>query len=1163
MPPRKHVFGRTPWGAYFIRAMEALADAGRLDRGRSYAGNGRVLKLGIEEGRATAVVEGSYRPTYRVVLRFPPLPAADRKRLRDLLAADPLAAGLILAGELPEAFLKKLSDEKIDLLPRRWRDIEGDCDCPDDGDPCKHMAAVYYVIAQEIDRDPTALFRLRGADLSGTGLAAGAEEPLFRTEPFEGASIEAAPGAEGRAFSAPRLASFSAAIPRLLPPAPPVASRDLKFALAEFYHRAAAVADYVFDASADAGGEGADDALRRRWARAAYSFVVPAPGEAGRPLVRAVLPDEADGGSAARELSPFEACRLFSAFDEGGIEGEPAYRFLRAFALAARLVCARQAFVPDVRSDGRTMRVVWKPALFSRDVRALMEELARFLPASTGKDRAAAFLLALFADLLDDYVRDLAWEPSPRGFAEEPAARALFRAEPVRVDSPALRSLPRALDSWLSVFDLAASHFAYELVLDEKGDTGFSLRAKVRPAAVDADGAAPRSMPLRRAAAELGPEALRFPALLSSFLPQLRDLAVRDAVPLDLETAADFILDASPLLSRLGVDVVLPRSLRNLAKPRAKVKAGNGGLVSYLGSDALLGFSWQAAIGEDLVDVAEFEKLAADGRRLVRFRGRWIRIDPAEAAAVLAKLKKGTELGAAEALSAFLQDPEDLDLSARGHFEKLLAAASGARADAAPAPSGLRANFRPYQERGYRWLAGHFDAGLGCLLADDMGLGKTVQAIALILALKETGRLGAGALVCAPASLLGNWERELAKFAPDLSVRLHYGSGRRLKGADVVLTTYETFLRDADKMAAGPAAPKGGERVPWDLLVLDEAHSIKNPDSLRAKAIKTARSRGRVALTGTPVENHLGELWSLFDFILPGYLGTRSAFRAAFRTPVEAERDAEAAERLRRLTSPFLLRRLKTDPAIAGELPEKIVIDEYARLTPEQAGLYEGAVRDAEGRIEAAEPGERRAAVLGLLTGLKQICNHPRNFDKESSPAVERSGKAQLLLAILSTALEAGEKVLVFSQYVEMLGILDTMIRRDLGAESFMLHGSMAKAKRDAAVDAFQAAPGPGVFLISLKAGGVGLNLTAASRVVHYDLWFNPAVENQATDRAFRLGQVRNVFVHRLIARGTFEEKIDAMIKAKTEIAELTVKAGESWLADLDPADIKELVRLE
>jgi SNF2 family DNA or RNA helicase len=431
-----------------------------------------------------------------------------------------------------------------------------------------------------------------------------------------------------------------------------------------------------------------------------------------------------------------------------------------------------------------------------------------------------------------------------------------------------------------------------------------------------------------------------------------------------------------------------------------------------------------------------------------------------------------------------------------------------------------------------------------------MGLGKTVQSIAALLRLKEEGLLSGGCLVVAPAALLSNWEKELGSFAPSLIVTRYHGKGRQINEKhDVFLTTYQTAVRDTDKL----------KKKAFSMLLVDEAHLLKNAETRASRTIKHLRSNYRLALSGTPVENSLEDLRSLFDFILPGYLGNAEDFKKQYRIPIEVMRNNEQAEALRKITAPFLLRRLKTDKTIIKDLPEKIVTNEYALMEKEQAAVYESVVAESIQKSERCDPKERSALILSLLTSLKQICDHPRVFDKESPAVSNLSGKAQLLLALLEEILANREKTLVFSQYVETLDCLDRIIKKELGEAPLIYHGGLGQNARSEMVNRFQNDPAARILLVSLKAGGLGLNLTAASRVIHYDLWYNPAVENQATDRAFRIGQKRNVFVHRFITKNSFEEKIDAMLSSKQELADMTIKSGESWLARMSHEELKEL----
>jgi len=1166
----KHVFGLTPWGRFFIDAMEALADEGRLARGRSYAGNGAVLELELRDGVARARVSGRYQPFYRVSIRFSPLSPAHIAAVRDAFYEDPLLRGRIASGEMPDGFLERLAAEGVSLVPTGWSEMERSCDCPDSGDPCKHMAAVYYVIAQEIDRDPLDLFRLRGVYLDGLD-ASPVEATRAVPEPLRVRLVDPWPDPPPLPDPLARVGTLSpyvAAIPAMLPPSRGLAPFDLRVACAAFYHSAAARAPELL-APRDSGAM--DGPKARAFAASRFDVAFSRNGPVS--TARVLSPALAEVGAAGtrrggpRYVGLLEASRRFAACGERG--GSPSYRFLRAVLAAGRSIASACAFTPDVREREGRFSVIWKPARFGSDVDALLRALE---PLATAPNRADAadpvpdprsMIDAIISAFLTEFAAAVGFSPSAAHEKAHPAARALFGGRALPCSAPGQRALPGALDAWLSVFDMAAARPPLELKVSaqrapRKAAAGVAATVDPEPSyrlsasVVGPDGS---RMALRRAARLGGPgaaDALAFAALLSNFVPALGALGVDAWAALGERELADFIVDAAPILSRFGVGVVLPKELKRLARPMPALRAKKRrGLVTYLDMATAFSFDWAVAIGEERLSPAEFSALLESGLALVRWRGAWVRLDPAEAARVLAVVSARKAPGAMEALRMALSGDAVVDDELEEAVDFLVGA--GRRAmDDAPVPASLLATLRPYQERGYRWILGNFARGLGCLLADDMGLGKTVQTIAAILSLKESGDLAGGALVCAPASLLTNWERELARFAPSLSVCLYYGHARRRRPADVTLTSYETWIRDRDKLAD----------VEWSLAALDEAHYIKNPGSARAKAVKAVKADRRLALTGTPVENNLAELWSVFDFALPGYLGTLDSFSAEYRGPIELDRSESAAESLRRATGPFIMRRLKTDKSIAADLPDKIVVDEYASLTAEQVALYEAISSEGLDAIASSGPEERLGLVLALITALKQASNHPRNYDKESSGASSRSGKARLLVALLESAFGAGERVLVFSQYVEMLEVLAGIVRGELGVEPYLLHGGMTKRRRDEQVDRFQTEGGPGVFLVSLKAGGVGLNLTAATRVVHYDLWFNPSVENQATDRAYRIGQKSDVFVHRLITRDTIEERIDAMIASKRELSEMTVRSGESWIGDLGDDELRDLVAL-
>jgi len=695
--------------------------------------------------------------------------------------------------------------------------------------------------------------------------------------------------------------------------------------------------------------------------------------------------------------------------------------------------------------------------------------------------------------------------------------------------------------------------------------------------------------PQEQLLADLGKASRAFPTIDRS-LQTARPVGLE----LDAEQAYSFLRHSAPLLEQSGFGVLLPSwwektgariGVKLRLKPASEESNESGKVVTsgLLGIKGIIAYDWTVAIGDETLSEAEFEQLASLKIPMVQIRGQWVELrqEDVEAAIEFFKKKHGSgEMTLGEAMQLGLgggaEDVETevglpvVEVETEGWLEDMLSSLSeGLKITPVKAPRTFKGKLRPYQIKGVSWLAYLTNFGFGACLADDMGLGKTIELIALLLHERsgKRGKKPAPTLLICPMSVVGNWQKEVERFAPSLKVMVHHGAdrltgknfAREAKKKDLVISTYALAHRDEETLSA----------VHWQHVVLDEAQNIKNPSAKQTQAIKKLEAEHRIALTGTPVENRLSELWSIMDFLNPGYLKSAQLFRTNFALPIEKYRKKERAEILRHIIQPFVLRRVKTDPTIIKDLPEKMEMKVYYNITKEQASLYEAVVAEMIERIEEldrteeSEGIERKGLVLATLMKLKQICNHPALFLQDGSVLEGRSGKLARLEEMLEEVLAEGDKALIFTQFAGMGVMLRHYLQDKLGCEMLFLHGGTPKKQRDAMIQRFQNDHyGPPLFILSLKAGGFGLNLTAANHVFHFDRWWNPAVENQATDRVFRIGQTKNVQVHKFVCIGTLEERIDQMIEQKKALAESIIGAGEAWLTELSTEQLKEVFAL-
>jgi superfamily II DNA or RNA helicase len=888
--------------------------------------------------------------------------------------------------------------------------------------------------------------------------------------------------------------------------------------------------------------------------------------------------------SAESTLYFLDACNRNPYAEDGETKLAPSTRFWGAALRFVAGLALRDRFIPSMTADGVRFHARWKPLIAAPDQDRL-RQLAGAMPPSARaitpadaktapEDDPTALLSGFIGWLMDVLPRaasssarlatarvreqniEAAWMIRLRTMESEMAgSREVLSSFFNRVDA---WQKPVARDAefpWLLSFELHEP--------DEKSEESeWRVRYQLEPVH-GGDPLPVENAPRRHTA--------RLLARAATICADVREDA--GSFPLDVTGAFRFLTETAAALAQQGFRVVLPkwwtrREQGTNVRARPVIKpspAGSGASMFSLGE--LMQFDWEVAIGGEKYTREELDRLAASTAPLVKVHGRWLPFDPQSIRAALDLWKREPApardvirmaLGAADA-------PPGVQLEeARGEgwIGELLNKLGGhARFEELAAPTGFRGTLRPYQLRGFSWLGFLREYGLGACLADDMGLGKTVQTLALLERDRASGVDRPVLLIC-PTSVVGNWRKEVTRFAPGLQVLVHHGQERtRGEGfADeaarhaIVISSYALMHRDIDLL----------KEIPWSGIILDEAQNIKNPETRQSRAARSLTADYRIALTGTPVENNVGELWSIMDFLNPGFLGNHAEFRRRFLLPIQKRADSGAALQLRKLTAPFILRRLKTDTSVIQDLPAKMEMKVFCNLTPEQASLYKSVVDETARALEAATGIKRKGVILAALTKLKQVCNHPAQFLGDQSPLPGRSGKLARLTEMVEELLSEGDRALIFSQFVDMGERLQRHLSSTFGEEVLFLNGSVPADKRDKMVERFQSAgkESPRLFILSLKAGGTGLNLTAANHVFHFDRWWNPAVENQATDRAFRIGQARNVQIHKFVCVGTLEEKIDEMIERKKAVADHVVGAGEAWLTELSTDEIKQLFAL-
>ena len=1123
-------YGKTWWGEQWLGALKNIDYSNRLPRGASYARNGMVQEINFSGNIISAKVKGSRRTPYSETIKLPEFSSKDIDKLIKLILEQPVVLSKLFNRQLDESLAKMAEEAGMPLFPKQWKDLKMNCSCPDWAVPCKHLAAVIYKTSMEIDNNPFLVFSLHGVDLMAElekrGITAADSTEMMEVE---NTSAVYATMEQMQLRKVPELmpdytllSDLTLPLSSLLPSSPAFCHNgDFQQAYQKELLYISKVATKVLQDKQKLFEGTGGKALNKR--------DVVSVDDIRLPLLQQLLDINID---------------FLRDYDDSIVA-------LRSVLICALQLIAHGCIVPQIYYDlviskGRARarakeekeyHIIWQPAMIDDATRSIMGRLGQ------SKELVSKMITSLVPMLSHEGKDELFYD-------------LFFKAGCSRFNGIGETNTPGGIRSWLDRYFMQNKHQVTFLI--DETEKGFAVNVK-------ADDHPLEDVMTKKAYTSSRMEILRQLAILCDIVDGL-DAYINDkgkrSIEFTMQTFPTFLLQVIPAMRLLGVNVIMPKALQTLIRPQISVKLKSKGKDSngFLSMSDLLDFNWQVAVGNVFLSPEEFDRLLGHASGLLRFKEQYVYIDEAGMSKLQKVLNAPPKIKPGELLQAALCGeykgaPVELTDEVRELIRQFTSQS------VIPLPESINAQLRPYQERGFSWMYRNMKIGFGSIIADDMGLGKTLQVITLLAKMKEEGAMDKKkALVVVPTGLLHNWQSEVKRFAPQLTTGVYHGTARDLKdevckNADIILSTYGVVRSDADIL----------KKQKWQVLVIDEAQNIKNSDTAQSKAIHSIPANCHIAMSGTPVENRLSEFWSIIDFTNKGYLGSAKDFSESYAKPIQKYGDCRVAERFRKVTAPFLMRRLKTDKSIISDLPDKIERNELASLTPEQAALYQETVNKCMAVIESMEGEDsqtlfkRQGLILQMMLALKQICNHPTQYLKDNRMDATLSGKTEMLLDMLRSIIDADEKVLIFTQFREMGDLLRHFIRTTLDEEPMFYHGGCSLKQRQEMVDRFQNNRNDRIFILSLKAAGTGLNLTAATHVIHYDLWWNPAVEAQATDRAYRIGQHKNVQVHRFITQNTFEERIDAMIQEKKHLADLTVSTGESWIGKLSNKELHEI----
>ncbi len=1164
-------FGKTWWGGEWLRSLTNIDYENRIPRGAHYARYGSVREIAIKDNVICAKVQGSRPSPYSVTVKVNKFSRKEIDSFMDGILEHPAVVAELLNRKLSTAVNDIAKQRGLKVFPSSWRDLGMDCSCPDWAVPCKHIAAVIYMVGQEIDNNPFFLFKLHGVDileeLKTRGISIDAEKvsevpdwrEAFGLVPLHGVEDRTAPQALPH-FDFSKIDVLGEAIRRLLPPSPAF------FSEGDFMRRYEENALRMSKATARilGGKKSVAEALGTESRAFQKKKVDNISLTIDRKRSAVILLSGKKSKNTLVDLMEY----LFALPNGQVYESSNTVFAFRSCCLLALHLARNGNVVPVIGQQKGGCEVLWTPFMADRQTADILAQTDAFFPLDcltltpgSGGTLAplhpAWFVTSCFlTTIVHCTQKSLTWR--------DKVYELFYRKGLYEFKDVGETNIPGGIKSWTD--HLTATQLRYLptiMVRDEKNDgSEFILEMSVTDSKAESGEISLHDVFADEAYRLSRFRILRDVSLLSSLVPGVSDYLsheAREPMVMDNKAFTQFLVNVVPAMRLLHIRLLLPKSLQRILRPKPSISlsAKQTDSKSFLRLDQLLQFEWKVAVGTELISPEEFNRLLSRAEGLLRFKQQYIYVTAEDLKRIEKAFSSRSEMTPARMLQAALSgEYKSAKVSISPEVRELIR--QWTTLQDMEVPKEINATLRPYQKRGYEWMYQNLRLGFGSILADDMGLGKTLQVIALLQKLKDDGQLEKKrAIVIAPTGLLANWQAELQRFAPTMTAFVYHGASRSLKGfdADILLTSYGLVRSDIEEL----------KKLKWAVVVIDEAQNIKNNATAQSKAVRSLKADAHIAMSGTPVENRLSEYWSIMDFANKGYLGALKSFNDDYARPIQQEGDTERAERFRRITAPLMMRRLKTDKSIINDLPDKIEQDEFAMQTPQQAAVYKQVLTESMKVIEGIDEDDRQqlfkrqGLILQMMLALKQICNHPAQYLKNGDFDPALSGKTEMLLDQVSAINDSGEKAIIFTQFKEMGDMLVKFISEATGVEPMFLHGGCSIKQRNEMVRRFQEGRADKFFILSLKAAGTGLNLTAATHVIHYDLWWNPAVEAQATDRAYRIGQHQNVMVHRFITKNTFEERINEMINSKRALADMTVATGENWIGKLSNKELRDL----